>query len=286
MQRGFRQPSSSTLTRLPRRRARCCSSVRHLASSWSGLLAQPRQKLFCVTDVESTPRRASRRRKLRRCGTRLSSRAASTTYCAARRRQAGGVSAPCCPSAARGMREGGIGTRCTTMRFCCGAPWARGEKVLGGTAHARGGEARSCIPDKVFPILFSSPSPSLAPLCRPTQPTWPAASNNKIKNKNPAAACRLSMVARRVDEPPRLLGKANTDPQYPAARRSPAHGAINGRGLRVQPASRVSSCARPKCALGSSQAARRAPHVREKDAARAQLAPVRSFPPNYPTRAS
>ena len=40
------------------------------------------------------------------------------------------------------------------------------------------------------------------------------------------------MVARRVDEPPRLLGKANTDPQYPAARRSPAHGAINGRGLR------------------------------------------------------
>ena len=107
----------------------------------------------------------------------------------------------------------------------------------------------------------------------------------KGKKENPAAACRLSMVARRVDEPPRLLGKANTDPQYPAARRSPAHGAINGRGLRVQPASRVSSCARPKCALGSSQAARRAPHVREEDAARAQLAPVRSFPPNCPTRA-
>ena len=156
---------------------------------------------------------------------------------------------------------------------------------MGGTAHARGGEARSCIPDKVFPILFSSPSPSLAPVCRPTQPTWPAASNKKRKKENPAAACRLSMVARRVDEPPRLLGKANTDPQYPAARRSPAHGAINGRGLRVQPASRVSSCARPKCALGSSQAARRAPHVREEDAARAQLAPVRSFPPNCPTRA-
>ena len=114
LQRGFRRPSSSTITRFPRRRARYCSSVRHLAPSWSGLLAQPRQKLFCVTDVESTPRRASRRRKPRRCGTRLSSRAASTTYCAARRRQAGGVSAPCCPSAARGMREGGIGTRCTT----------------------------------------------------------------------------------------------------------------------------------------------------------------------------
>ena len=171
------------------------------------------------------------------------------------------------------------------MRFCCGASCAQWE-VLSRTTHAHGDEARSCIPEKYFPIVFSSPSASLAPVCRSTQPTLPTSKQKKRKKENPAAACRLSMVARRVDEPPRLLGKANTDPQYPAARRSPAHGAINGRGLRVQPASRVSSCARPKCALGSSQAARRAPHVREKDAARAQLAPVRSFPPNYPTRAS
>ena len=83
----------------------------------------------------------------------------------------------------RNARGGNWNAMHNEMRFCCGAPWARGEKVLGGTAHARGGEARSCIPDKVFPILLSSPSPSLAPLCRPTQPTWPAASNKKRKKR-------------------------------------------------------------------------------------------------------
>ena len=46
LQRGFRRPSSSTVTRFPRRRARRCSSVRHLAPSWSGLLAEPDRSCF------------------------------------------------------------------------------------------------------------------------------------------------------------------------------------------------------------------------------------------------
>ena len=53
VQRGFRRPSSGTRTRFARPRARCCSSVRHLASSWSDLLAQPRQKLFSVAGAEN-----------------------------------------------------------------------------------------------------------------------------------------------------------------------------------------------------------------------------------------
>ena len=109
------------------------------------------------------------------------------------------------------------------MRFCCGASCAQWE-VFSRTTHARGVRVRSCISDKGFTNVFSSPSPSLTPVRRSTHPPAQQARNKKEKEKS---CCRL----------PSLLGRAPLRGAAAAARRGQNGPTVPRRASRAGPRS-------------------------------------------------